>query len=110
MRTKIEILDIMHKKYVQETKKLKEKSTQCIADRNEITRDLATYEINFARHNKTLYNEKPFKAKFMNMLEKVLSVRNNCQKNLKYDENGIQYFTDSSFSIMNDTADCYTVC
>ena len=97
-RKHIERFDLQYKKLNNETKKLKEKSQQCFADKFEIMRDLATYEVNTANYDPMRNLQRPFKTRMLQLVEKVMVVRDKCNKNLKFDEEGDHYFTDSSLT------------
>ena len=98
LKTLIEKFDVQYKKLATETKTLKEKSAQCTADKFEIMRDLATYEANYANWDPVSSVHKPFKHKFLGLVEQLMVVTSNCSKTLKHNEDGEQYFTDSSRS------------
>lgn len=61
-------------------------------------RDLATYEANYANWDPVSPVHKPFKHKFLGLVEQLMIVTSNCSKTLKHNEDGEQYFTDSSRS------------
>lgn len=98
MRKQIERFDLQYKKLFVETKKLKEKSQQCLADKFEIMRDLATYEVNTANYDPMRNVPRPLKSRILQLVDKVQIVSDKCNKNLKFDEEGEPYFTESSLT------------
>ena len=66
-------------------------------DNIEIMRDLSTYECNFAENT---YNStcETFRERMDKMLERVKEVKKMTGQNVKFDEDGDPYFTDSSLS------------
>lgn len=61
-------------------------------------RDLATYEVNQSNYDPMRNIQRPFKQRALALVERVMMVRNKCNQNLKFDEEGEPYFTDSSLS------------
>lgn len=79
-------------------KEFKAKVVQCHADKVEIMRDLATYELNFAQ-NTNNFTGQTLRDRLSGLIGCVKDARSRCMQYIKFHDDGEAYFTDSSYSL-----------
>ena len=98
LRDKIYASDVFNKKLTEGMREFRAKVGQCQADKVEIMRDLATYEVNYA-HNTRNDTGRVLRDRLSGLLDLVKGARTKCQQYIKFDEEGEAYFTESSYSL-----------
>jgi hypothetical protein len=71
-----------------DTKTLREQKVQIAADKMELMRDIATYEVNFSSQNPV------FLEKVRELKSKIEEARSNLSKKVRF-EDGVAYFSDT---------------
>ena len=90
--------DIHHKKQRDGIQEFKSKKIQCQADKIELMRDLATYEVNFSQDR----GRGSFKSKMSAAVKNLSDARNKLSQNVAFDEEGEVYFTDKKVEEQED--------
>ena len=98
LRDKIYASDMFNKKMTEGMREFKSRTNQCQADKVEIMRDLATYEVNYACNTRNSTG-RILGDRLSGLIDLVKDGRGKCQQYIKFDEEGEAYFTDSSYSL-----------
>ena len=101
LRDKIYASDVFNKKLTEGMREFRAKVGQCQADKVEIMRDLATYEVNYAQNTRNATG-RVLRDRLSGLLDLVKGARTKCQQYIKFGEDGEAYFTESSYSLNTD--------
>jgi len=95
MKNKLNELDEYLARRKAKLNDLVQRSKQAKADHLEVERDLAIYEASAADHAK-------IKDRLIGFPDEVKVIKKKCGQNLKYDDEGVYYFSDTSMQLVEE--------